>query len=217
DHFRDHRPGRSLHVCYKSHAGSLSSRKHSVGRPRSRQGRLGRRRMGWRWGRRIWRRRRGVRWWRRWRLMVITRKKLLRIIDREKIKRAIQAAEHQASGEICVSVAPLFWGSIERAADKAFVRLGMTRTKERNGVLFFVVPARRKFVVLGDQGIHERVGQEFWDLVGAGLSEKFRDGDFTGGLVSGIEKVGQQLAVHFPFDPATDKNELSDDVDFGKW
>src|SRR5215470_20280661 len=144
--------------------------------------------------------------------MVMTRKKLLRIIDREKIKRAIQAAEHQTSGEICVSVAPLFWGSIETAADKAFVRLGMTRTKERNGVLFFVVPARRKFVVLGDQGIHERVGQEFWNTVAEILSERFRLGDFTDGLVKAIERVGEQLAMHLPYDPATDKNELSDDV-----
>jgi uncharacterized membrane protein len=147
--------------------------------------------------------------------MVMTRKRLLQIVDRDKIKGAIEAAERRTSGEICVSVAPLFWGNIEKAADKAFVRLGMTRTKARNGVLFFVVPSRRKFVVLGDQGIHECVGQEFWESVAAIISEKFREGDFTGGLVRGIEKVGEELATHFPYDPAADKNELSDDVDFG--
>jgi len=145
----------------------------------------------------------------------MTRKQLLQVVDREKIKTAIEAAEHRTSGEICVSVSRLFWGNIETAADKAFVRLGMTRTKERNGVLFFVVPSRRKFVVLGDRGIHERVGQEFWESVAAIISEKFREGDFTGGLLNGIEKVGEELATHFPYDPTTDKNELSDDVDFG--
>jgi uncharacterized membrane protein len=147
--------------------------------------------------------------------MVMTRKQLLQVVDRERIKNAIEAAEHRTSGEICVSVSRLFWGNIETAADKAFVRLGMTRTKERNGVLLFVVPSRRKFVVLGDQGIHERVGQEFWESVAAVISEKFREGDFTGGLLNAIEKVGEELATHFPYDPATDKNELSDDVDFG--
>src|SRR5207248_5018067 len=114
-------------------------------------------------------------------LMVVTRKKLLRIIDQDRIKDAIQRAEHRTSGEICVSVAPLFWGNIEKAADRAFDRMGMTRTSERNGVLFFVVPARRKFVVLGDRGIHERVGQEFWDRIAGMISEKFRQGDFTDG------------------------------------
>jgi len=145
----------------------------------------------------------------------MTRKQLLQVVDRERIKNAIEAAEHRTSGEICVSVSRLFWGNIETAADKAFVRLGMTRTKDRNGVLLFVVPSRRKFVVLGDQGIHERVGQEFWESVAAIISGKFREGDFTGGLLNAIEKVGEELATHFPYDPATDKNELPDDVDFG--
>ena len=146
--------------------------------------------------------------------MVMTRRKLLRVIDREKVKAAIERAEHQTSGEICVSVAPLFWGSIDKAADKAFVRMGMMHTKERNGVLFFVVPSRRKFAVLGDQGIHEKVGQEFWDRIAAVLSEKFRDGDFTGGLIHGIEEVGRQLSTHFPYVKG-DTDELPDDVDFG--
>ena len=144
----------------------------------------------------------------------MTRKKLLRVIDREKIKAAIERAEHRTSGEICVSVAPLFWGSVEKAADKAFVRMGMMQTKQRNGVLFFVVPSRRRFAVLGDQGIHDRVGQEFWDSIAAILSAKFREGDFTGGLVMGIEEVGNQLSKHFPFMEG-DRDELPDDVDFG--
>jgi uncharacterized membrane protein len=148
--------------------------------------------------------------------MVMTRKKLLQVIDQKKVKAAIEKAENQTSGEICVSVASLFWGSIEKAAGKAFVRMGMMHTKQRNGVLFFVVPSRRKFAVLGDQGIHEKVGQEFWDRIAAVLSEKFREGDFTGGLVQGIEEVGNQLSVHFPYLKG-DKDELSDEVDFGPW
>ncbi|PYS49882.1 MAG: hypothetical protein DMG13_22425 [Acidobacteria bacterium] len=146
--------------------------------------------------------------------MVMTRRKLIQKIDRERLQEAILRAERLTSGEICVSVARLFWGSIEKAADKAFVRMGMTRTRDRNGVLFFVVPARRKFVVLGDGGIHEKVGQEFWDRVVAVVSEKFKTGDFTEGLVRGIEEVGEQLATHFPHQP-NDQNELSDEVDFG--
>jgi uncharacterized membrane protein len=146
--------------------------------------------------------------------MVMTRKKLLRVIDQEKIKAAIERAERQTSGEICVSVASLFWGNIEKAADRAFVRMGMTHTKQRNGVLFFVVPSRRRFAVLGDQGIHEKVGQEFWDNIAGILSERFHEGDFTGGLVRGIEEVGKQLSVYFPYVKG-DTDELPDDVDFG--
>src|SRR5207249_259557 len=99
---------------------------------------------------------------------------------------AIHNAELRTSGEICVSVSRLFWGNVENAAQRAFQRLGMTKTRERNGVLLFVVPSRRKFVVLGDAGIHEKVGDEFWKTVAAAISEKFRAGDFTGGLLKGI-------------------------------
>jgi uncharacterized membrane protein len=147
--------------------------------------------------------------------MVITRRQLLRAIDTKRIEDAIRNAEVCTSGEICVSVSRLFWGNVETAARRAFERLGMTRTKQRNAVLFFVVPSRRKFVVLGDAGIHEKVGQDFWEGVAAAVSERFRSNDFTGGLVNGIETVGEQLAAHFPYDAATDINELPDRVDFG--
>ena len=146
--------------------------------------------------------------------MVMTHRKMLRLIDSDRIKAAIQKAERRTSGEICVSVSRLFWGNIEKAADKAFGRLGMTQTKHRNGVLFFVVPSRRRFVVLGDEGIHTKVGQEFWQRIANRVSEHFRDGDFTTGLLKGIEEVGEQLAAHFPYDSTADVDELTDDVDF---
>ena len=147
--------------------------------------------------------------------MVMTKQQLLRAIDRVRIENAIRAAELRTSGEICVSVSRLFWGNVEAAAKKAFNRMGITQTRERNGVLFFVVPSRRKFVVLGDAGIHEKVGQQFWTSVVTAVTDKFRSGHFTEGLVKGIEAVGEQLATHFPYDAAADKNELSNDVDFG--
>jgi uncharacterized membrane protein len=92
--------------------------------------------------------------------------------------------------------------------------LAIARTKQRNGVLFFVVPSRRKFVVLGDSGIHEKVGQEFWSRVADKVARRFREGDFTGGLTRGIEEVGEQLATHFPFDESTDVDEVSNELDF---
>ena len=146
--------------------------------------------------------------------MVMTRRQLLRNIDAVRVKEAIARAERVTSGEIMVSVAPIFWGSVEKAAQKAFVRLGITQTKEHNGVLIFVVPGRKKFMVLGDSGIHAKVGQEFWEAVAGKLSEHFRKGDFTGGIVSAVDVIGEKLGIHFPYDAATDVNNLSDDVDF---
>lgn len=144
------------------------------------------------------------------------RRKLLHRLDVKRIRKAIKDAERETSGEIRVSVSRFFWGRVRPAAERAFRRLGMTRTKDRNGILFFIVPSRRRFVVLGDEGIHAKVGQEFWDAIAAAMSEDFKKGDFTDGLIRGIKKVADGLAVHFPCHVATDVDELPDDIDFGK-
>lgn len=148
--------------------------------------------------------------------MVMTRKQMLAAIDSARVKEAIEQAERQTSGEIVVSVAPFFWGSVDKVARRTFVRMGVHRTIARNGVLFFIVPSRRLFVVLGDQGIHDKVGQGFWNGVAGQLTEHFQAGNFTEGLVRGIAEVGRQLQAYFPYDASTDINELSDNVDFGE-
>lgn len=140
------------------------------------------------------------------------RRKLLQSIDAERVRRAIVAAERGTTGEIRVSVATFFWGSVRRNAERAFARLGMARTRERNGVLFFVVPSRRRFVVLGDEGIHARVGDDFWAAVSRALTADFRKSEFTEGLLRGIEEVGRRLAEHFPAG-AENPNELPDALD----
>jgi uncharacterized membrane protein len=143
----------------------------------------------------------------------MTRHRVRKLIDSDKVRQAIEAAEQRTSGEIRVSIAPWFWGSVDRAAQRAFARLGMEKTAERNGVLFFLVPSRQSFVVRGDDGIHARVGQAFWDELVAVMSAHFRRGEFTEGLVFGIYAAGEKLALHFPHDAKRDVNELPDDVD----
>ena len=64
--------------------------------------------------------------------MVMTRGKVLRIIDNDRIREAIRRAEKRTSGEIRVSVSSLFWGDVRKAAERAFARMGMTATRERN-------------------------------------------------------------------------------------
>jgi uncharacterized membrane protein len=144
-------------------------------------------------------------------MFAMSRKKL----DKENIVQSIAAAEQQTSGEIRVSVSPFFWGNVRKVADKAFIRLGMQATRECNGILFFIVPARRKFAVIGDQGIHEKVGQEFWEKLVAAMAADFKLGNFSAGLQKGIAQAGCSLAEHFPYQGEKDVNELPDDIDFG--
>ncbi|HLJ83651.1 MAG TPA: TPM domain-containing protein [Candidatus Eremiobacteraceae bacterium] len=125
-------------------------------------------------------------------------RRLVRHIDTKRIESAIAAAELRTSAPIHVSLAPHFWGELRKTAERAFDRLGLTATPERNGILFFVAPTRREFVVLGDVGIHQQVGQEFWDHVAAAVSSRIKQGDLTDGLVHGIETVADELERRFP-------------------
>jgi uncharacterized membrane protein len=145
--------------------------------------------------------------------MILTRRGLYRAIDKDRVEKAIEAAESITSGEVRVAVSPLFWGDVRKVADRAFDRLGMRATAERNGVLLFVVPSRRRFVVLGDIGIHEKVHPGFWDQVAAEISRHFRNGDFTGGIVAALERLSTELATHFPR-RSDDVDELPNAVEF---
>jgi uncharacterized membrane protein len=144
----------------------------------------------------------------------MSRRSLRQCVDQARVVAAIRAAERATSGEIRVSVASFFWGSVEKTAAKAFRRLGMEHTAERNGVLIFLVPSRKRFAILGDTGIHTQVGQAFWHDASACLAAHFRRGAFTEGLEETIRMVGERLATHFPSAGATARNELPDEVDF---
>jgi len=147
---------------------------------------------------------------------IMHRRKLFKLLDKERIRSAIREAEKQTSGEISVSVARFFWGRVRPRAERAFRRLGVGKTRLRNGILFFIVPARKRFVVLGDEGIHAKVGQEFWDGIAASMADHFRKGEFQQGILAGIRTAAGGLAAHFPYEPGQDVNELADDVDTGK-
>jgi len=125
-------------------------------------------------------------------------KRLEEHVDTKRIVAAIEAAERSTTGHIRVSLSHHFRSSARKMAERAFVKLGLHKAPARNGVLIFVVPSRREFVILGDAAIHEKVGQEFWDRVSAAISDRIRAGDLTSGLVHGVEEAGRELAAHFP-------------------
>ncbi|MDD8025095.1 MAG: TPM domain-containing protein [Acidobacteriota bacterium] len=143
----------------------------------------------------------------------ISQRKLLKTIDDDLVRGAIRAAEQRTSGEIRVSLSRFFWGPIEPVARRSFKRMKMEGTKDRNGILFFVVPSRRRFFVLGDEGIHAKVGLDFWTALAAAMSGRFKKGEFTEGLVEGIDACGERLAAHFPNAGPEDVNELPDEID----
>jgi len=74
-----------------------------------------------------------------------------------------------------------------------------------------LVLANHEFLIYGDEGIHEKVGQNFWDDVRDSMLEEFKEDKFGEGLCKGIERIGEKLAQFFPYQ-AGDKDEISDEV-----
>jgi len=140
------------------------------------------------------------------------RRRIVHGIDVGRVASAIEAAESRTSGEIRVAISRFyFWGDVRRAADIAFHRLHIDRTRHRNGVLLFVAPRLRRFAVVGDMAIHGHVTPAFWNDLADDLSAAFRAGDRTGGLERAVASIGERLAQHFPPDPDAG-NELPNEV-----
>lgn len=133
-------------------------------------------------------------------------------IDHERVVAAIGEAENKTSGEIRVVISREKISDPVVEAQRQFERLGMTKTAARNGVLIFLAPRSHAFAVIGDTAIHEKCGDPFWRLLAAAMELHFKRGEFTAGLVHGIEKAGSLLAEHFPRS-GDDRNELPNDIE----
>ena len=136
-------------------------------------------------------------------------------VDHDRVNAAIVAAEARTSGRIRVLVARHRAPRPVAAAETHFKRLGVARLPQRNGVLIFVAPRSRTFAVIGDQGVHEKCGEAFWRELAAAMTGYFKKGDFTDGLVHGIDRAGALLAEHFPAEggPAAPPPDAVEDVD----
>ena len=133
-------------------------------------------------------------------------------LEHDRIIQAIGEAESKTSGEIRVLIQR---GKLKSdplvAARKKFHRLGMHKTRERNAVLIFVAPRVHKFAVVGDNAIHEKCGDEFWQRIVERMRTHFQNEKFSDALVDAIKEVGSVLVTHFPR-TSRDTNELPDDV-----
>ncbi|HEY9116327.1 MAG TPA: TPM domain-containing protein [Roseivirga sp.] len=136
--------------------------------------------------------------------------------QKKRIKAAIEEAELNTSGEIRVHLENHC--KTENVLDRAaqmFAQLNMHKTEARNGVLIYMAVKDHKFAIIGDAGINAKVEEDFWDITKEKMLKHFKSGDLTQGLVEGVLCAGERLKEHFPYQK-DDKNELSDDISFGK-
>jgi len=137
--------------------------------------------------------------------------------EQERIIKAIQASEKTTSGEIRIYVESKnpFVDPIDRASE-IFFKLNMQHTKDRNAVLLYIAMQSHEVALFGDEGIYQRVGAEYWDNAVKKMLSLFSKDNIIAGIEQCIFTVGATLTQKFPYMGADDKNELPDDIVFGK-
>jgi uncharacterized membrane protein len=134
--------------------------------------------------------------------------------DLDAIAAAVARAETATTAELRVH--------LERAvprgreplgrAQEVFRRLRMHRTRERNGVLIYLALEDRKLAVVGDAGIHARVGDAYWAAVRDLMVGHMRAHEPREAVVHAVTDLGRVLAEHFPRAPGDDPDELANQV-----
>jgi len=137
--------------------------------------------------------------------------------EQQVIVQAVQSAEKRTSGEIRVYVEShcRFVDAIDRAVE-VFNEHKMQNTEQRNAVLVYVAMKDRQLALFADEGIYAKAGAAFWNTAVKKMLGQFNKENYAEGVAAVVKEVGESLAFHFPFDEAGDKNELPDDIVFGK-
>ncbi len=132
------------------------------------------------------------------------------------IEKAIKAGETAHVGEVRFAVegalhsTPLFKGqSARERAIEVFSQLRIWDTERNNGMLLYLLLADRDVEIVADRGIHEKVGAREWERICRTMETAFKQENYEGGVVGGIQAVTQHLIRHFPASGA-DQNELPD-------
>ena len=146
------------------------------------------------------------------------KKSMLDAATQQRVVSCIKHAEQNTSGEIrvfieshCQYVDPML------RAREIFTSLGMEKTVARNAIIIYVALTDRQFALLGDTAIYEKAGgAEFWKSAASKLTGHLVKNEVADGLCNCINELGLALAINFPPDPRIKKNELPDEIVFGK-
>jgi uncharacterized membrane protein len=145
------------------------------------------------------------------------KKEFFSAADKEQIVEAIRMAERETSGEIRIYVESrnAYVDAIDRAAE-VFFKLKMQETDHRNAVLLYIAIKDQQLALYADEGIYQKAGAEYWDAAVKNMLAQFTKDNISNGIEQCIAQIGQTLKEKFPYIPTEDKNELPDEIVFGK-
>lgn len=100
---------------------------------------------------------------------------------------------------------------IRDLAIRDFFKLEIHKTKNKTGILIYILLKERKFEIVADEGICNIIPKQKWDELASKLSNKFSKEDYFDGLLDLLEEIKLIAANNFPREK-NDINELPDEV-----
>lgn len=135
----------------------------------------------------------------------------------KRIEAAIKTAEINTSGEIRIFIENHCKNNAAmNRAIEIFNEHKMYATKERNGILIYLAIKDKLIAIYGDIEIHRKLGDDYWNNQVNLIIQQFKQQKVLDGITNLIIECGKALSTYFPYNSTTDKNELSDEIIFGK-
>jgi len=143
-------------------------------------------------------------------------KKYLSESDLNEIANVIAEVESHTSGELrlCIKVKRdilEYRLSVRELAMNEFYEFKMHNTKDKTGIMIFILFDEKKFEIIADEGINSKISESKWNDLTSHLVLYFRNSQYKEGIIYSIKEIGKILISEFPVSD-DDINELSDEV-----
>ena len=92
----------------------------------------------------------------------------------------------------------------------------MQETDHRNAVLLYIAMDHHELALFADEGIYQKAGKAYWDEEVRRMIANFTRDNISKGIAQCVREIGETLKEKFPYIPTEDKNELPDEIVFGK-
>ena len=96
-------------------------------------------------------------------------------------------------------------------AFKDFDKLGVNNTKEKTGILIFIIFEERYYDIIADEGIYSKIPNSTWNMLEVRLKGEFRKENYFNGLLHLIKNMEKILAKEFPA-KTDDEDEISKEI-----
>lgn len=138
--------------------------------------------------------------------------------DLDLIQKSLDRAEAVSRGEIVLSLRKnkkflekLY--SNHELALKDFDSLKVYNTKEKTGILIFIIFDERYYDIIADEGIFEKIPDKLWNQLEADLKKSFSEKKYSEGLLNLIDQMSNILEKEFPaLQDSINEDEIDDEI-----